>query len=103
MKKKDFDLLTESLLQAVAYKHGDKNAARSVVRSINVPEYKATDVVAIRRKLNLTQRGLASVVGVSPRTVEAWESGVNQPNGSARHMLYLLEKDENVMTLLRAT
>ena len=30
MKKEDFDLLTESLEQAVAYKNGDTDAARSV-------------------------------------------------------------------------
>lgn len=102
MKKEDFNLLTESLQQAIAYKRGNKKAARSVVRSINVPEYKAADVVAVRRKLNLTQRGLATAVGVSPRTVEAWEAGANRPNGSARHMLYLLGKDERVLSLLQA-
>ena len=102
MKKEDFNLLTESLQQAIAYKRGNKKAARSVTRTINVPEYKAADVVAVRRKLNLTQRGLANAVGVSPRTVEAWEAGANQPNGSARHMLYLLGKDERILSLLKA-
>ncbi len=102
MKKEDFDLFTESLQQAIDYKRGNKKAARSVVLSINVPEYEAGDVVAVRRKLKLTQKGLANVVGVSPRTVEAWEAGVNRPNGSARHMLYLLDKDERVLNLLRA-
>lgn len=102
MKKEDFDLLTESLQQALDYKRGDRKAARSVVRVIKVPEYKAADVVAIRRKLHLTQRGLANVVGVSPRTVEAWETGANVPSGSARHMLYLLGKDERVMAMLKA-
>ncbi|MGI6689021.1 MAG: helix-turn-helix domain-containing protein [Christensenellales bacterium] len=102
MKKEDFNLLTESLQQAIDYKRGNKKAARSMVRAINVPDYKAADIVAVRRKLNLTQRGLANAVGVSPRTVEAWEAGINQPSGSSRHMLYLLDKDECVLDLLRA-
>lgn len=102
MKKEDFNLLTESLQQAIDYKHGNKKAARSVVRAIHVPEYNAADVVAVRRKLNLTQQGLANVVGVSPRTVEAWEAGRNQPSGSARHMLYLLGKDERILSMLKA-
>jgi len=51
----------------------------------------------------LQDAGLAQVVGVSPRTVEAWEAGANKPNGSARHLLYLLGKDENTLkTLLKA-
>lgn len=33
MKKEDFDLLTESLEQAVAYRNGDQTAARSVEMS----------------------------------------------------------------------
>ena len=102
MKKEDFDLLTESLQQAIDYKRGNKKAARSMVRAIHVPEYKAADVVAIRRKLDLTQQGLANAVGVSPRTVEAWEAGRNQPSGAARHMLYLLGKDQRILSLLKA-
>lgn len=102
MNKEDFSLLNESLQQAIAYKKGNKKAARSVVRAINIPDYKAADVVAVRNKMKLTQRGLATAVGVSPRTVEAWEAGANRPSGSARHMLYLLGKDENILTLLKA-
>lgn len=33
MNKKDFDLLVESLQQALAYKNGDKESARGVVRT----------------------------------------------------------------------
>ena len=102
MKNEDFNLLTESLEQAIDYKRGNKKSARSVVQSINVQDYNAADVVAVRKKLNLTQQGLANVVGVSTRTVEAWEAGRNKPNGSARHMLYLLGKDERILSLLKA-
>ena len=102
MKKQYFDQLTESLQQAIEYKKGNRKAARSLVRVIDVPEYKPADVAAIRRNLNLTQRGFASVVGVSPRTVEAWEAGANMPSGSARHLLYLLGKDKNILELLKA-
>lgn len=102
MKKEDFDLLTQSLEEAIAYKQGNQKTARAAVRTIEVPQYHAADVVAIRQKLHLTQRGLANVVGVSPRTVESWEAGANTPNGSARHLLYLLGKDERILSLLRA-
>ncbi len=100
MKKEHFDLLAESLQQALDYKRGNRKAARSVVRVIDIPEYNPEEIAAVRLKLNLTQRGLAQVVGVSPRTVEAWEAGANKPNGSARHLLYLLGKDENTLKIL---
>lgn len=102
MKDRDFALLTESLQQAIQYRNGNRTAARTAVRSINVPEYRAEEVAALRKKLKLTQGGLASVMGVSCRTVEAWEAGINRPSGSARHLLYLLGKDEKVLALLKA-
>ncbi|HHV42893.1 MAG TPA: type II toxin-antitoxin system MqsA family antitoxin [Clostridiaceae bacterium] len=97
------DKLMESLDQALEYSKGNKKTARSVVRSINIPAYKAADVVATRKKLRMTQRALANAVGVSVRTVEAWEAGNSNPSGAARHMLYLLSKDEKILDLLMAT
>lgn len=103
MKKEHFDLLSESMQQALDHKRGNRMAARSVVRVIDIPEYKPEEIASVRLKLNLTQRGLAQVVGVSPWTVEAWEAGANRPNGAARHLLYLLSKDESMLNnLLKA-
>lgn len=95
-----FERLTESLDQAVAFKNGDKNKARVSVREIPVPEYKAGDVSRVRTELRLSQRSLASVLGVSHRTVEAWEAGRNAPNGPAARMLYLIEKDHSLVDKL---
>lgn len=89
--------LIASLEQAVAYQKGDKSKGRRVVHEIPTPEYKAEDVVRVREKYNLSQRGLAAAMNVSPRTVEAWEAGKNTPAGASAKLLYLLEKDETVI------
>lgn len=102
MKGIHFDQLTESLQQAITYKKGNHSAARTTVRVLQLPQYKAEDIVTIRRKLDLTQKDLAAVIGVSPRTVEAWEAGANAPSGAASRLLYLLGKDKSVLTLLEA-
>jgi len=88
-----FTELEQSLHEAVAFKKGDKSKARVSVYELPVPEYKAADVARVRAALHLSQRGLALVLGVSPRTVEAWEVGKNEPNGAARHLLYLIEQN----------
>jgi DNA-binding transcriptional regulator YiaG len=45
---------------------------------------------AIRAKLQLTQRGLASKVGVTPNTVARWEQGVRKiPAPTAKLILSL--------------
>jgi putative transcriptional regulator len=65
-----------------------------------VPEYRADDVQRLRSSLNLSQRGFASVLGVSARTVEAWEIGRNAPSGSARNLLYLLDHNSTLVDQL---
>jgi len=97
-----FGRLKESLEQAAAFKKGDRSRVRVSVRELPVPEYKAEDVQRLRSSLNLSQRGFASVLGVSARTVEAWEIGRNVPNGSARNLLYLLENNSALVDQLIA-
>jgi putative transcriptional regulator len=92
--------LIEGLQQALAYAKGDKTKARVSVRQIPIPEYKAGDVSRVRNELRLSQRALASVLGVSHRTVEAWEAGRNIPNGPAARVLYLIEKDHSLVDKL---
>ena len=99
-----YESLMAGLEDAVAYIEGDKSRGREVVREIPdpVPEYRAADVVRTRKALNLSQRRLAYALGVSPRTVEAWESGKNEPSGAARHLLYLFETDHSLVERLTA-
>ena len=97
-----YEELKASLEDAVAYVRGDKSRCHSVVRELPVPEYQAADVARVRMGLNLSQRGLASVLGVSPRTVEAWEVGRNAPSGSARNLLYLVECNNGLVNQLMA-
>ncbi len=101
MKDELFDNLIESLDQAEAYARGN-GKARSVVRTFEVPNFRAADIVRLRQKLNLTPRALANVIGVSVRTVKAWEAGDNQPSGPSQRMLYMIDKDKSVLDLLLA-
>ena len=97
-----YEGIMDGLREAVAYKQGDRSRCKVSVRSIPVPEYKAEDVARTRQELNLSQRALANVLGVSTRTVEAWEAGRNVPSGAARHLLYLLDGDHSLVQRLIA-
>lgn len=44
----------------------------------------------------MTQSTFAALMGVSPKTVEAWEAGTNIPLGTARRMLGLLQSDNSI-------
>ena len=95
-----YEELKQSLEEAVAFKNGDTSKARVTVCELPVPEYKAGDVARVRSDLNLSQRSFAFALGVSPRTVEAWEGGRNEPSGAARHLLFLIEKNKGLVNQL---
>jgi len=97
-----YERFKESLEQAVAFQNGDKSKARVSVYEISVPEYNAEDVLRVRSGLRLSQRSFALALGVSPRTVEAWEIGRNTPAGSARNLMYLIERDHSLVDRLIA-
>ena len=95
-----YESLKAGLEDAVAFINGDKSRGRIVVRGNPVPEYTANDVARTRKDLNMSQRTLANVMGVSTRTVEAWETGRNGPSGAARHLLFLLDHDHTLVERL---
>jgi putative transcriptional regulator len=45
----------------------------------------------------MTQRLFAEALGVSVKTVEAWETGTNSPSGVANRMLGLLMQDNTLL------
>lgn len=99
----NFDLgqtLIQSLQEAIAYEQGKKNKCRVRVYEIPTPEYMANDVRRIREELHMSQAGLALALGVSKRTVEAWETGKNTPSNSSNKLLYLVEKDKGIIDQL---
>lgn len=97
-----YESLVTGLEEAVAYIAGDEERSREVIHNVPepVPEYKAADVLRTRKALNLSQRRLAYALGVSPRTVEAWEAEKNEPSDAARYLLYLLEMDNTLVDRL---
>lgn len=42
-------------------------------------------------------QNFAGYMGVSDKTVEAWEAGTNHPSGSASRLLSMLEKDRGLI------
>ena len=55
----------------------------------------------IRQKLKLSQSAFASLMGVSPRTIQDWEQGRRQPQGPAKSLLRIAEQHPEIFTELR--
>jgi len=96
--------IMQGLQEAIDYKNGKATTARvrvhAKVSPIPVSAYSPVEVTKIRKNLNLSQKGLAIAIGVSPRTVESWESGKSIPSGVATRILYLIETDNSLVDKL---
>ncbi|MBP1583482.1 MAG: hypothetical protein J6866_05965 [Victivallales bacterium] len=58
-----------------------------------VPDFTPQEIKALRHATKLPQRLFASCLGVSQKSIEAWESGRSHPDGAARRLLGLLKND----------
>lgn len=86
--------LTEAVEDAASEK---KTLKRRIVSIAPVKEYSAGEIQGIRKKTGLSQRLFAGYMGVSVKTVEAWEAGINRPSGAASRILSMMEMDENLI------
>lgn len=73
-----------------------KTLKRRVVAIVPVKEYTAKEVQHIRNGTGLSQKLFAGYMGVSVKTVEAWEAGTNHPSGAASRILSMMEMDNDL-------
>jgi putative transcriptional regulator len=88
-----FESIKRGLEEAIEYSRGNLKAKSFKVHFEPVPEYAPADIKRIRVASGMTQIGFAEFLGVTKKAVEAWESGSNKPNGSARRLMSVAERD----------
>lgn len=90
---KIFDDIKIGLNQAIEYEKNKAPAKVTVLEIIPTETFDATEIKEIRISTGLTQKKFAAFMGVSVKTVEAWESGRNHPEGSSCRLLTLTKND----------
>lgn len=94
--------IEESIKEYEAMFQGKPNEVEVVTRTIPVrQEFSAETIKELRKNIGATQATLANLVGVSTRTVEAWESNRSEPNRSAQKLLTLLMQDKSFVDKLQ--
>lgn len=90
-----FNEITMELREGIAYERGEPPAqpTRPLLDCAELPAYSPADVKRIRQNVSMTQRNFANFMGVSVKTVEAWENGRNRPGGSAARLLQLVSQN----------
>ena len=84
----------KGLNQAIEIEATGRDAHKKSITISPIESFLANDIKTIRKNNHLTQTTLAAILGVSEKTVEAWEAGTNKPSGPARRLLSILKSDE---------
>ena len=82
-----FDDIKLGLEQAIEYEKGNLKARNTTLSIAPLDTFTPSEIKKIRNDTGLTQVLFAQYMGVSVKTVEAWEAGRNQPEGAARRLL----------------
>lgn len=91
------DSIIKGLEEAIGYEKNIVKARRIKIRVSPVPCYKADYIKSLRGKLGLSQAAFSLVIGVSKKTVEAWEAGRCIPQEPAQRMLELVDKKPSII------
>ena len=62
-----------------------------------ITHFDASEIKRIRISAGMTQVLFAEFLGVSVKTVEAWEAGTNHPSGAASRLLSMIEQDKELI------
>ena len=92
-----YESIIKGLTEAIDFE--ENNGPAKVVKcTVNpAPEFSFQQIKSVRQSLGMTQVTFAAVMGVSRKTVEAWEAGTNKPTGSARRFLSVLQADPSML------
>ena len=89
-----FEDLKEGLEEAIAYTSGAGEAKTYTVEVEPVKKYTHAEIKEVRITAHMTQAVFAKYMGVSIKTVEAWERGRTHPTGPACRLIYLLQTNK---------
>jgi putative transcriptional regulator len=80
--------ILQGMREALAFVNGDASAGKATV--VKIPD---VDVSTVREKTKLSQEQFAATFGVSLGTLRGWEQGRRRPEGPARVLLTLIDRD----------
>jgi putative transcriptional regulator len=91
MKEEHFEAIMQGMDEALRWARGEH------VPGLRVHFPPGGDVAAIRKRTGLSQAAFARQIGVSVATLRNWEQGRRRPDGPARVLLALLDKDPAIV------
>jgi len=99
MSKRMGEELIEAMQELLDYSEGKIDLRTSLFPVSPVCEViSPAEIKAVRENLKMSQSIFALVIGVSKKTVESWEAGRYKPDGAARRLITIMQKDPEFPT-----
>ena len=97
-----YNSIIQGLSEAMDYQNGKITARKTRLIIKPVVSFNNNEIKRIRQKTGLSQVMFAGSIGVSPKTVEAWENGRNKPEGASRRLLEVVRNDPGFLRQFQA-
>lgn len=91
-----YEELSTGLQQAIVGMQGEGEITIRQVKVNPVKKYTSEQIKKIRQDTRMSQKVFAGFLGVSSKTIEAWETGSKSPSGAACRILNMIELDNNI-------
>jgi putative transcriptional regulator len=92
-----FDSIMTGLDEAVKISEGKSIGRKQKLTITPLCDFSNTEIREIRINLNLSQMAFSMLLGVSQKTIEAWEKGTNSPNGPARRIIAMIKEEPEII------
>ncbi len=86
-----FNSLHKSMQEFIEYEKGNKQLTVRDVTILPIEEWSAQAIKNLRESYSISQTVFSFLLGVSNKTVEAWEAGKNVPSGPSLRLLQLFK------------
>ena len=90
MDKNNFEKSVRSVKEMKQIRAGKLKPSR-------VTKFDPISIKAVRQKMHQSQSEFAFMIGVSPSTLRNWEQGLRQPEGPARALLTVAQKNPDAV------
>jgi putative transcriptional regulator len=94
-----FERLKKGLEESLAYSRGELSLKTTTLPAPPPPASRAK-VVALRRKLRMSQSVFAAALNVSTKLVQSWEQGTRKPDRGELRLIEILIKQPDIVSNL---
>jgi putative transcriptional regulator len=94
--------LIEAYKEIIELEKGRKASklSKDTVSILSVEKFQPEEIKSIRQKFEMSHSVFAKLLGVSTKTIEAWESGFRKPTGAYARLLQIITHDPKTVKYL---